>query len=177
MGYLFPQTASLSRKRQAMYRAFVAKREVMVIRANRDEFERRRLEETRATVLIQSGVRGRAARRTAAAKRAAIVDAAQRERGLLIIQVRNRCKMSSWYWCCCKEGLYSARKLTSLSTKGVSRYVQVIVRCPLSGLVLQLRRGGWRLGRHWKKNKRHKSRRLLTVRSECTLSSPQTFAS
>lgn len=71
-----------------MYRAFVARREVVVIRANRDEFKRRRLEEARATVVIQSGIRGRAARRVAAAKRAAIVDAARRETGLLIIQVR-----------------------------------------------------------------------------------------
>lgn len=59
-----------------------------MIRANRDEFMRRRLEEARATVILQSGLRGRAARRMAAQKRKAIVDAARRETGLLVIQVR-----------------------------------------------------------------------------------------
>ena len=125
----FPNRVVVTKKHQAMYRAFMAKREVAAIRANRDEFERRRLEEARATVLIQSGVRGRAARRTAAAKRAAIVDAARRERGLLIIQVRSRRETPSWYCCCCcccsEEGIYSARRHTSRSVKGVSRYGNV----------------------------------------------------
>ena len=102
-----------------MYRAFAARREVVVIRANRDEFKRRRLEEARATVVIQSGIRGRAARRVAAAKRAAIVDAARRETGLLIIQVRIDIKHRGIYCC---EGLSSIGGRTSQLVNGVSRY-------------------------------------------------------